>query len=194
MKHGTTPMGAIETMMINLGDVEMGKFLKLPTHAYMALSDSKIPDAQAGFEAGMGALLAGLAGINMISGPGMLDFESTQSIEKLIIDNEIVGMVKRLLQGIEDHGSPFASEILKDYEDKEELLSHSSTLKYFRKELFLPSPIIDRMTRDSWKEKGSKSARKRAKEQASKILSKTSTHPIEENLTRELEKIALKNL
>ncbi|MFX1325951.1 MAG: trimethylamine methyltransferase family protein, partial [Promethearchaeota archaeon] len=70
MKHGTTPMGAIETMMINLGDIEMGKFLNLPTHAYMSLSDSKIPDSQAGFEAGIGALLAGLAGINMVSGPG----------------------------------------------------------------------------------------------------------------------------
>ncbi|MFW9999234.1 MAG: trimethylamine methyltransferase family protein [Candidatus Hodarchaeota archaeon] len=194
MKTGTTPMGAIETMMINLGDIEMGKFLNLPTHAYMSLSDSKVPDSQAGFEAGMGALLAGLAGINMVSGPGMLDFESTQSIEKLIIDNEIVGMVKRLVQGIEDHGSPFASEILKDYEEKEELLSHPSTLKYFRKELFLPSPIIDRMTRDSWKQSGSKSARKRAKEESSKLLGKSSIHPIEERLSRELEKIALKNL
>ncbi len=57
MKYGTTPMGAIETMMINIGDVEMGKLLNLPTHAYMSLSDSKIPDSQAGFEAGMGALL-----------------------------------------------------------------------------------------------------------------------------------------
>jgi len=194
MKQGTTPMGAIETMMINLGDVEMGKFLNLPTHAYMALSDSKIPDCQAGFEAGMGALLAGLAGINMISGPGMLDFESTQSIEKLIIDNEIVGMVKRLIRGVEDYGSPFASEILNDYEDKEELLSHPTTLKYFRKELFLPSTIIDRMTRDSWKQNGSKSARKRAKEQATKLLSKASMHPLEENLERELEKIAISNL
>ncbi|MFW9826850.1 MAG: trimethylamine methyltransferase family protein [Candidatus Thorarchaeota archaeon] len=189
MKHGTTPMGAIETMMINLGDVEMGKFLNLPTHAYMALSDSKVPDSQAGFEAGMGALLAGLAGINMISGPGMLDFESTQSIEKLIIDNEIVGMVKRLLQGIEDYGSPFASEILKDYEDKQELLSHPSTLKHFRKELFLPSSIIDRMTRESWKANGSKSARKRAKEQAANLLKSKSSKLIDESLSKELDRI-----
>jgi trimethylamine--corrinoid protein Co-methyltransferase len=194
MKQGTTPMGAIETMMINLGDVEMGKFLNLPTHAYMSLSDSKIPDSQAGFEAGMGALLAGIAGINMISGPGMLDFESTQSIEKLIIDNEIVGMVKRFIRGIEDYGSPFASEILKDYEDKQELLSHPSTLKYFRKELFFPSSIVDRMTRDSWKEKGSNSARKRAREQASAFLKKPSSNPIEETLRRELEKISINNL
>ncbi|MFX0030218.1 MAG: trimethylamine methyltransferase family protein [Candidatus Hermodarchaeota archaeon] len=190
MKHGTTPMGAIETMMINLGDIEMGKFLDLPTHAYMSLSDSKIPDGQAGFEAGMGALLAGLAGINMISGPGMLDFESTQSIEKLIIDNEIVGMVKRLIRGIEDHGSPYASEILKDYEDKEELLSHPSTLKYFRKELFLPSPIIDRMTRDSWKQSGSKSARKRARNIAEILLEKPSIKPINRSLATELNNIA----
>jgi trimethylamine--corrinoid protein Co-methyltransferase len=191
MKHGTTPMGAIETMMMNLGDVEMGKFLNLPIHAYMSLSDSKIPDCQAGFEAGMGALLAGLAGVNMVSGPGMLDFESTQSVEKLIIDNEIVGMVKRLLKGIEDHGTPFASEILKDYEDKEELLSHPSTLKYFRKELFFPSVIIDRMTRESWKAAGSKSTRKRAREEAVKLSKKSPVKPIDKSLTDELDKIAL---
>ena len=194
MKQGTTPMGAIETMMINLGDVEMAKFLKMPTHAYMGLSDSKVPDAQAGFEGGMGTLLAGLAGVNMVSGPGMLDFESTQSIEKLIIDNEIVGMVKRLLRGIEDYGSPFASDILKDYENKEELLSHPSTLKLFRKELFMTSPIIDRLSRDMWKESGAKSARKRAKEQASILIDKGSLKPIDDNLAKELEAVALKNL
>jgi trimethylamine--corrinoid protein Co-methyltransferase len=194
MKHGTTPMGAIETMMINLGDVEIGKYINLPTHAYMSLSDSKVPDSQAGFEAGMGALLAGLAGINMVSGPGMLDFESTQSVEKLIIDNEIIGMVKRLLQGIEDYGTPFASEILKDYEEKEELLSHPSTLKYFRNELFLPSPIIDRRTRDSWKVSGSKSARKRAKEEATKLLSRSPMKPIDQILVAELNKIAKNNI
>jgi trimethylamine--corrinoid protein Co-methyltransferase len=194
MKTGTTPMGAIETMMINLGDVEMGKFLNLPTHAYMSLSDSKVPDAQAGFEAGMGALLAGIAGINMISGPGMLDFESTQSIEKLLIDNEICGMVKRFLKGIKDYGSPFASEILKDYDDKQELLSHPSTLKLFREELFFTGPIVDRATRDSWRILGSNSARNRAKEEALKLERKAPLVPIEENISRELNRIAKSNL
>ncbi|MFX1409251.1 MAG: trimethylamine methyltransferase family protein [Promethearchaeota archaeon] len=190
MKQGTTPMGAIETMMINIGDIEMGKFLNMPTHAYMSLSDSKVPDCQAGFEAGMGALLAALAGNNMVSGPGMLDFESTQSIEKLIMDNEIIGMVKRFIQGIEDYNSPYAAEIIKDYEEKQELLSHPTTLKYFRKELFLPSPIIDRNTRDTWKALGSKSARKRAREEASKLKNKASITPIDDYLIKELDRIA----
>jgi len=194
MKQGTTPMGAIETMMINLGDIEMGKFLNMPTHAYMSLSDSKVPDAQAGFEGGMGALLAGLAGVNMVSGPGMLDFESTQSIEKLIIDNEIVGMVKRLLRGVEDHGTPFASEILKDYNETEELLSHPTTLKLFRKELFITGPVIDRLSLDAWKQNGSKSTRKRAKEQISKFIGKGPLKPIGDNLAKELKSVTLKNL
>jgi len=67
----------------------------------MALSDAKQLDAQAGLETGMGAMLAALSGINSISGPGMLDFESCQSLEKLVVDNEICGMTYRLLEGIE---------------------------------------------------------------------------------------------
>lgn len=194
MRFGTPPMGAIETMMLNIGNVEMGKFLNLPTHAYMGLSDSKLPDCQAGFEAGMGALLSGLAGINVVSGPGMLEFESTQSIEKLLIDNEIAGMVKRFLQGVEDRGTPFASEILKDYDPNGELLSHPSTLNLFRKESFFPSSIIDRMQYDSWKAKGKKSTRKRAKEEAIELLKKPLIKPIDDGLLNELNKIASEQL
>ena len=125
----------------------------------------------------------------MVSGPGMLDFESTQSIEKLIIDNEIIGMVKRFIKGIEDYGTPFAAEIIKDYEETQELLSHPTTLKHFRKELFIPSPIIDRTTRDTWKTLGSKSTRKRAREEAAKLEKKAPIKPIDESLVKNLDKI-----
>ena len=108
MRKGTTPMGAIETMMIDTAYAQIGKCLKLPTHAYMALSDAKVNDAQAGFETGLGAVLGALAGINVISGPGMLDFESTQSLEKLVIDDEICAMAYRLLDGIAQRDDPIA--------------------------------------------------------------------------------------
>ena len=65
----------------------------------MGLSDSKLLDSQAGFETGMGAIIAALSGINVISGPGMLDFESCQSLEKIVVDNEICGMALRLVMG-----------------------------------------------------------------------------------------------
>jgi trimethylamine--corrinoid protein Co-methyltransferase len=199
MKYGTTPMGAIETMMMNLGDAEMGKFLNLPTNAYMSLSDSKVPDAQAGFEAGMGALLAGLAGVNMIAGPGMMDFESTQSFEKVVIDNEIVGMVKRFIEGIGDHGEPFAQDVLKDYNADVSLLSHPMTLELFRKELYLPfnvkgNQVINRETRELWRLSGETSARNRAKEIAKILAERPSRHPIDDNLKKELDSTAKSHL
>ena len=199
MKNGTTPMGAIETMMINIADAQMGKFLNLPTHAYMTLSDSKVPDAQAGFEGGTGAILAGLAGINMISGPGMLDFESTQSFEKLIIDNEIAGMVKRFVKGITDYGEPFAKVILSDYDASISLLSHPTTLDLFRKELYLPfsvdrRQIINRQTREFWKSEGETSARQRAREMARILNDRPPRRPLDESLRKDLDRIAQESL
>src|SRR4030066_1062083 len=72
MRKGTTPMGAIETAMIDSSYVQVGKFLGLPTHTYLCASDAKVIDAQAGLESGISAILGALAGVNMISGAGML--------------------------------------------------------------------------------------------------------------------------
>jgi trimethylamine--corrinoid protein Co-methyltransferase len=62
VRHETTPMGAIETMMIDCAYNEIGKHLNLPTQAYISLSDAKELDAQAGLESGIGAVLAALRG------------------------------------------------------------------------------------------------------------------------------------
>ena len=70
MRTGSTPMGAIETAMIDAGYAAVGKSLGLPVHAYLAATDAKVVDAQAGLETGMTALVGALAGIDMISGAG----------------------------------------------------------------------------------------------------------------------------
>ncbi|OQY84107.1 MAG: hypothetical protein B6D40_06020, partial [Anaerolineae bacterium UTCFX3] len=88
MRKGSTPMGAIETAMIDAGYAQVGKSLGLPTHAYLCATDGKSIDAQSGMESGMTALIGALAGINMISGAGMLDFLACHSAEKLTIDAE----------------------------------------------------------------------------------------------------------
>jgi trimethylamine--corrinoid protein Co-methyltransferase len=144
MRKGTTPMGAVETMMIDAAYNEIGKFLGFPTHAYMGLSDAKGPGAQAGLESAMGATIAALSGVNMISGPGMLDFESCQSFEKLVIDNEICGMAKRLVKGIAARDDVMALELLRDIHEKQQLFSSPHTLKWLREEHYIPSDVIDR--------------------------------------------------
>ncbi len=148
LRRGTTPIGAIESMMITTGYTQVAKTLKFPTHGYIGLSDTKINDMQAGFETGYGMALATVANINLVSGAGMINFESTFSIEKMIIDDQIIAMNYRLSKGIEDIGIN-TEDVLKDYGDKKQFLTHKTTRKNYRKEFLFPENIIDRG--DEWK-------------------------------------------
>ena len=170
VRYETTPMGAIETMMIDCAYNEIGKFLGLPTQAYISLSDTKQLDAQAGLETGIGATLAALAGINNISGPGMLDFESCQSLEKLVLDNEICGMTVRLLKGIEPKEDFPALPIFQELLKEQHLLISKHTRKYLKSELTFPSRVIDRANRGRWEKEGSLTLGERAGQEISKHL------------------------
>jgi len=176
MRKGTTPMGAVETMMINAAFVQIGKHLGLPTHAYMGLSDAKIVDGQAGLETGMGALVAALAGANAISGVGMLNFESCQSLEKLVLDNEICGMALRMVRGIEARGDRLGGDLYGDIYNGQHFLASEETLRWFRKEMDQPGTVIDRDTYDIWKSHGKKSAWDRACGEVERI---TNSHTVE---------------
>lgn len=190
MRKGTTPMGAIETMMIDSAYSQIGKYLKLPTHAYMGLSDSKINDSQAGLESGIGAVLAALSGINVISGPGMMDFESCQSLEKLVIDNEICRMVYRMIEGISCREDPLAYHLFEGFTPETQFLSMPHTRKWYRQEHTFPR-IIDRDMYDSWISLGRKSMADRASEEIEKLLKENPPALLDENRLGELQKIML---
>jgi len=170
MRKGTTPMGAVETAMIDASYAQVGKSLGLPTHTYLCASDSKTVDAQAGMESGMTALIGALAGINMISGAGMLDFLACQSAEKLVLDAEAIGMVKRLLAGVQVHTETLATELFAGINFKADFLKQKATRQLFPKEQYLPSPVIDRGSLRGWQEAGSPDAFARAKQRVGELL------------------------
>ncbi|NOZ60917.1 MAG: hypothetical protein GXO74_04480 [Calditrichaeota bacterium] len=188
MRHGTTPMGAIETMMIDSAYAKIAKHLDLPTHAYMGLSDAKILDAQAGLETGIGAIIAALSGINVISGPGMLNFESTQSLEKLVVDNEICGMALRLVKGIELREN-FSEDLFGNIYDGEHFLTSPHTLQWMREEFYFASQVISRENDEVWNEKGAKSAGERAHEKVKEIIAKAPPVSLDKEIANELLKI-----
>lgn len=192
MRAGTTPMGAIETMMIDCSYAEVGKYLGLPTHAYLGMSDAKIVDAQCGFESGIGAILAALAGINMISGAGMLDFESCFSLEKLVLDAEIVGMAKRLVKGMVERETPLALEIIRQVGHAGNFLVAPHTRRWFREELFIPSPVVDRDFRREWESKGALSAAERAHRRVEEVIAAYEPQELPAEVARELEAITLR--
>jgi trimethylamine--corrinoid protein Co-methyltransferase len=172
VRFETTPMGAIETMMIDCAYNEIGKYLGVPTQAYISLSDAKLLDAQAGIETGMGATLAALSGINNISGPGMLDFESCFSLEKLVMDNEVCGMMFRMLKGVEPKEDFPSLQLFEELLKEEHLLISKHTRKYLRDEHFFPGPIINRANRSRWQDEGSSTLEDRAQKEVKMLFEK----------------------
>jgi len=192
MRTGTPPMGAVETMMIDCSYAQVGKSLGLPTHAYLGMSDAKIVDTQCGFESGIGAILGALAGVNMISGPGMLDFESCFSLEKLVVDAEIVGMAKRLVAGVAERETPLAVDIIRQVGHAGNFLATRHTRRWFREELFIPSAVVDRDFRRNWETKGSKDTAQRAHERAEALIAAYQPKDLPTDVVEELSAITLR--
>ena len=191
MRHGTTPMGDVGTWMIDCAYTQIGKSLGLPTHAYLGMTDAKIVDVQAGLESAGGTILAALAGVNMVSGAGMMDFESCQSLEKLVLDAEIIGMAKRLLAGIERRDDPIALTVMRQLGHRADYLGQEHTLRWFQQEFYIPSAVIERGSLDAWRGQGGQTAFDRARDRVEALLASHQPRPVPVELQRELHEITL---
>jgi trimethylamine--corrinoid protein Co-methyltransferase len=122
----------------------------------------------------------------MVSGAGMLDYESCLSCEKLVLDAEIIGMAKRLVAGIDGRQTPIALDIMQELGHKANYLSHPHTLKWFREELYFPSDVIDRDNLEAWEKKGSKSTWDRARDRVDALLKQYQPSSISDEVKQEL--------
>jgi trimethylamine--corrinoid protein Co-methyltransferase len=196
MRTGTTPMGAMATMMLDCTYAQIGKAIKpggLPTHAYLGMSDTKIVDAQTGLETASGAILGALAGVNMMSGAGMMDFESCFSLEKLAIDAEIVGMAKRLVRGVDDSEEPLALEVMRQVGHEGNFLKNKHTRRHFRQEDYIPTEVIDRDFRQNWFDKGALDTNARAHRKVQELIAAYELPEIPDDLVRALKAIAVRH-
>jgi trimethylamine--corrinoid protein Co-methyltransferase len=136
----------------------------------MALSDGKFLDAQGGGETFSSALLAAIAGVNSVSGPGMLDFVLTFSLPKLVFDNEVCGQSLHFVRELKVEKDLPTSELVADLMRDDHLITSPHTLEMWPNELYLTDPVFDRANRETWEETGSKNLHDRACEQVEERL------------------------
>jgi trimethylamine--corrinoid protein Co-methyltransferase len=170
MKTASSPMAAIEAMLLDVAYVEVAKSMDLPTQSYMALSEGKFLDAQAGAETFGSAILAALAGVNSVSGPGMLDYLLTFSLPKLVFDDEVCGQALHMVRPVEAKGDLPIDELVHAVLTDSHLLTSTHTLTHWPVELYLPSSVIDRDNRETWARRGSKDLPTRATEEVERRL------------------------
>ncbi|MCP4687305.1 MAG: hypothetical protein GY859_04595 [Desulfobacterales bacterium] len=145
-------------------------------------------DAQAGHEKTISALLAALAGANLIYGAGMLEMGMTFSLGQLVIDDEISAMVKRVVGGVSLDDQLIGVDLIKKVGIGQSFLSQRHTLDHVEAEQ-AQATIIDRRMRGAWERNGSKSLIQSANEKAAELLKAYKPTPMEEGLKQELKRI-----
>jgi trimethylamine--corrinoid protein Co-methyltransferase len=174
--------------MLDRAAAQVGRSLGLPTHAYMGLSEAKVPDYQAGLETGVGAVLAAAGGVNLVSGAGLLDYLLTQSLEKLLLDHEACGLALRLARGIEREDADVVG-LLGELVARGSLLGHPHTRANWRRELTVPSALIDRATYGDWEAAGGRWAHERAADEVARRLATPGSDPLPDAVAAELAAI-----
>lgn len=185
--HTAIPaVGCPETALSCAGGASMAKYYGLPSAMSGGVSDSKIPDVQAGFESALTMLTAVLAGANWVRVvAGALEYHFTASFEMLAIHDEIFGMAKRIARGIEVNEDTLATSLIKKVAPlRGHYMAEKHTLQHITSERYLPR-LSDKRTRGDWEKSGSKDLAKVARERVRQIIA---THQPDPPLPKDIEK------
>ena len=162
--------GSIEMGLLNSAGAQMAQFYQLPFYATGGMTDSKTLDAQSGYESAMTNLLCALAGSNFIhDAAGLMEFALTMCYEKLVIDNEILGMVMRAVEGIRVEDDTLAFDLIKQVGPGGNFVSARHTRHFMRREHYQPT-LSDRDSRETWEANGGKTTWERAAEKVKELL------------------------
>ncbi|MBN1188787.1 MAG: trimethylamine methyltransferase family protein [Dehalococcoidales bacterium] len=162
--------GSVEMGMLNAGGAQMAQFYKLPFYATGGMTDSKTLDAQSGYESAITNLLCALSGSNFIhDSAGLLEFAMTVCLEKYVIDNEILGMVMRAVEGIRVDDETLAYDTIKQVGPGGNFVTAKHTRRFMRQEHYQPT-LSDRKRREEWEAEGSLSTWQKASRIVQKLL------------------------
>jgi trimethylamine--corrinoid protein Co-methyltransferase len=162
--------GSVEMGLLNAAGAQMAQYYKLPYYATGGMTDSKTLDAQSGYESAITNLLCALAGSNFIhDAAGLMEFAMTVCYEKYVIDNEILGMVMRAVEGIRVDEETLAYDLIKEVGPGGNFVTARHTRQFMRKEHYQPI-LSDRTYRETWEERGAKTTWEKASDMVRTIL------------------------
>jgi trimethylamine--corrinoid protein Co-methyltransferase len=179
-------MGGPEGALMQAACTQIAHYYGFPIRG-LAETESKLPDAQAGYETAVSLLVMAMAGLNYntsigIIGPG----EIGMSLEKIVLDNDLIGYIKRVMEGIEVSDETLAVDVIDEVGPGGTFLKHPHTRKWFRREQYFPT-IFDRRKYEDWVRRGRKDATQRAHERVEEILRDYWPEPLEPDIRKRLE-------
>ncbi len=179
--------GPVESGMINAATAQLARYYSLPYYSTAGISDSKTLDAQCGYESCINNLLVGVAGGDFIhDAAGLMEFAMTVSKEKLVIDDEIIGMVKRAVSGITVNEKTLAFDTIKAVGPGGNFVAARHTRRFYNKEHYRPK-LTNREKRENWEAQGSNTIDQKANLIVKKILEQPPACLIDESLSKSIQ-------
>lgn len=171
MRTGAYASGGIECGMLHMAYAQMARFYNVPCGGYIGLTNSKVNDAQAGYETGMSAVGGLLAGVDMFNIGGLIDALKTFDFAKAVIDDEVAIMLKRLKRGVNFDQDELAVDLIKEIGPGGSFIVHQHTIKRMKTEAIL-TKMADRDARTIWEKKGAMDIQARAMQRVKDTMEK----------------------
>ena len=186
--RGNISFGSPEQGLMAVAIAELAKSYGFPVGVNVGLTDSKLPDSQNGLERGMTLLLGALAGADIFGHMGIVGADQGANLTELVINNEMIGYLKRIMKGFDVNNETIAFEVIRRVGVGGRFLEDEHTLKHFRKELWFPS-LFDRNNWELWKGKGGNSILERAIKKKEEILNEHKIEPLDRDTANQIDEI-----
>jgi trimethylamine--corrinoid protein Co-methyltransferase len=181
IRTGNSAMGSVETGLITAGIAQLARYYNIPSRGPGAVTDSKVLDLQNGYERLQTLMFAAHAGINYITCAGSYEATLAEALELLVIDDELVGMVKRGMEGVEVNektiGLDAITRVATSKKQGANFLDDKHTLKNMRTAHYLPE-LSDRLRRRTWTKKGAMDIVQKARVKVEEILTAQKVPPL----------------
>jgi trimethylamine--corrinoid protein Co-methyltransferase len=177
-----------EQAIFGVAMTQIGRSYGLPVYINVGLTDSKMPDAQAGLEAGITLALGAAAGADIFGHLGICGVDQASSLDMLLVQHEIIRYVESTLRDIDFSDEAMGLDVLEQVGPGGVFIGTDHTAKRFRHELWFPR-LLDRRFYQSWLDEGGTSMEDRCRVEKEEILHRHTTIPVSEELDREISAI-----
>ena len=188
MAQALMSTGAPEMSLALAAQAEVAQYFGLPSWGLAGSTDAKVLDAQAGAESDFHILVQGLAGLNLIHDVGYMDMGMACAVEQMVVGDDLIGMTKHLLKGLEVNEEQLALEVIERVGPGGHFLQQRHTTTHFRDVLWR-TKYFTRQPSDAWAAGGSKNIEDRVREEIRRILETHQPAALPDSVLAELERI-----
>ncbi len=188
MRESTYNYGGPETRVVNAASHDIYHYYRIPVFGYAGCSDSNILDEQAAIESSLWCLMSALSGANLVHDVGFLGFGLIASLQMVVMTDEIIAMVKRMMEGIEINKETLALSVIDRVGPGGHFLVEDHTLRHLRGSHWYPK-LLNRKNFQNWEREGKKTLGDKLDERVKDILKEHIPEPLSQGIKRKVNRI-----